>query len=83
MLSRKNARECGKLSLSKYFQEFADGERVAIVREQSQNPAFPKRIQGKTGEIRGKQGNAYKVLIKDGAAEKVHLIMPVHLRRMK
>ncbi len=83
MLKRKNRRECGKLSLSKYFQEFDEGDRVAIVREHSEHPKFPERIQGLSGMIIGKRGYAYIVKIKEGGKEKVHIIQPVHLKKLK
>ena len=78
MLKRKNAHTHGKLSLSRYFQEFAEGDRVAIVREHSENPKFPKRIQGISGVVIGQRGASYMVKIKEGNKEKLHIIKPVH-----
>lgn len=83
MLKRKNIRQRGKLSLSNYFQEFVKGDRVAIVREHSENPKFPKRIQGISGVIAGQRGSAYIVRIKEGNKEKIHIIKPVHLKKLK
>jgi len=83
MLKRKSARTHGKLPLSRYFQEFADGDRVAIVREHSENPKFPKRIQGISGVVEGRRGAAYIVKIKEGNKEKIHIIKPVHLKKLK
>jgi large subunit ribosomal protein L21e len=83
MLKRKKVRTRGKLSLSKYFQEFKQGDRVAIVREHSQNPKFPKRIQGITGTVEGSRGAAYVVKIKEGNKEKTHIIKPVHLKKIQ
>lgn len=83
MIKRKNIREKGKLSLSKYFQKFSEGDRVAIVREHSENPKFPKRIQGLTGKIEGMRGKAYLVKVKEGNKEKLHILKPVHLKKIK
>jgi len=83
MLNRKKVKTKGKLSLSKYFQEFQEGDRVAIVREHSENPKFPKRIQGLCGEIKGTRGKAYIVKIKQGNKEKIHIMKPVHLKKLK
>lgn len=82
MIKRKKIRTRGKLSLSKYFQEFKEGDRVGIVREHSENPQFPKRIQGITGIVQGARGAAYIVKIKEGNKEKIHIIKPVHLKKI-
>jgi len=83
MIKRKKARTKGKLALSKYFQEFKQGDRVTIVREHAENPSFPKRIQGLSGEVKGKRGRAYLVSIKEGNKLKTHIIKPVHLKKLK
>ena len=83
MLTRKRIRERGKLSLSKYFQELEKGDKVAVVREQSQDPRFPKRIQGLSGIVMGKRGKAVIIKIKEGNKEKTHIIKPVHLKKLK
>jgi ribosomal protein L21E len=83
MIKRKGSKLHGKVRLSQYFQEFKEGDKVAIVREHSLNPAFPKRIQGKTGLIAGMRGRACIVVINDGNAKKIHIIAPAHLKRLK
>ena len=83
MIKRKNVKLHGKLQLSKYFQEFKNGDKVAIIREHSLNPGFPFRIQGKTGVIEGARGRAYIVKINDGNAKRIHIIMPAHLKKLK
>lgn len=75
----KKVREKGKLRLSKYFQEFSEGESVAVVKEISMQPKFPDRIQGRTGVVEGKQGRAYKVKIN----KKKFLIEPIHLKKIQ
>ncbi len=83
MLKRKNIKNRGKLGLSQYFQEFEIGQKVAIVREHSLNPAFPKRIQGLTGNVIGTKGKAYIIRALDGKEAKDYIIMPMHLKKIK
>jgi len=82
MIKRKQAKTHGKLSLSHYFQELKEGDRVAIVREQSLNPAFPERIQGKSGVVSGKKGRACVIKVFDGEELKTYIIKPMHLRKL-
>jgi large subunit ribosomal protein L21e len=83
MVRRKEIRTRGKISLSKYFQKFKEGDAVAVKRDISLNANFPKRIQGKTGTIKGKRGKVYIVKIKDISKEKEFLIEPIHLKKIK
>jgi len=83
MVRRKKVRTRGKLQLSKYFQEFKEGDTMGIVKEQSIPNPLSKRMQGRTGKIESKRGNAYIVTIKDQNKEKKFIVNPVHLRRMK
>ena len=83
MIANKSQREHGKLKLSNYFQNFEKGDRVAVVRELLVQPKFPAKIQGRSGKIVGKRGNSYLVSMKDLAKEKLYIIHPVHLRKLK
>jgi large subunit ribosomal protein L21e len=83
MISKKNVKTRGKIKLSRYFQEFKNGEHVAVIREHSQNPAFPKRIQGRNGIVIGKKGKAYIIKIVDGSLEKFFAIKPIHLTKIQ
>ena len=82
-MKKKPVREKGKLKFSRYFQEFRDGDRVSIVREVSVNSNFPERFQGRSGVIDGRRGRAYSVRINDQNKEKIFLIEPIHLRKLK
>jgi len=82
MIKRKSTKSRGKLKLSKYFQEFETGDRVAIVREHALNPAFPFRIQGKSGVISGQKGSYYVIKLMDGNEEKTYIIAPAHLKKV-
>jgi len=70
MGKRKKVRTRGKVQLSRYFQELKEGDRVSIVREPSIKSSFPKRLQGKTGIIKGRRGKACITVIKDQNKEK-------------
>ncbi len=80
---RKRVRERGKIKLSRYFQELKPGDKIAIVRELALQPAFPRRLQGRTAIVEKKQGSAYVVKLKDGSKEKRFIIHPVHLKKLK
>lgn len=83
MLKRKLVREKGKIKLSSYFQKFKEGDRVAVRRELSKQPKFPKRLQGRSGIVSGKRGNSYTVKINDISKEKMYIIHPIHLKKLK
>jgi len=83
MARRKNVRLRGKISLSNYFRKFKENDSVAVKREISVGANFPKRIQGRTGIVKGKKGRAYIVKIKDQAKEKEFIIPAVHLKKIK
>lgn len=77
-----NLRERGKLSLSRYFQEFKDGDKVGLkVFSGVQKGRFFPRFHGHTGTIVGKRGFCYAVKIKDGGKEKTLYVHPIHLKK--
>lgn len=82
MLKRKKIREKGKLKFSRYFQNLEEGDKVAVVKELSLKTGFPKTLQGKTGIIEDKRGNAYNVRFNIGKS-KTFIIHPVHLKKLK
>jgi len=83
MIKRKTLKNKGKIKLSRYFQDFEKGERVAVIKELALQPRFPQKLQGRTGIIDGKRGNSYILKIKDLNKEKIYIIHPVHLMRIK
>ena len=82
MVGRKKIKTRGKLSLSRYFQNLKEGDRVSIAREPSVASSFPKRMQGRTGTVENRRGRTYMVKIKDHEKEKRYLIAPIHLKKM-
>ncbi len=83
MVNRKPVRTRGKLQLSKYFQEFKEGDSVAVVEERALKAPFPKRLQGRTGKIDKKIGRSYSVKINDQTKEKTFIVSPIHLKKIK
>jgi len=82
MATHKTPRTRGKISLTKYFQKFVPGDLVAVARELSQIFGYSKRIQGRTGKVLAKRGEAYEVKINDLNKEKKYLIKPIHLKKI-
>ena len=83
MVKRKAVRTRGKLRLSRYFQEFKEGDVVAVTKEKSIKSSFPVRLQGRTGVIETKRGKSYVIKIKDQNKEKQFIIEPIHLKKIK
>ena len=65
------------------FQKLEKGDRVVVVKELAVEGSFPKRLQGKTGLVEEKRGDAYLVKIRDGKKEKKFIVKPVHLKKLK
>lgn len=83
MLKRKKPREKGKISFSRYFQEFKPGESVSVVRELSIPIGYQKKVQGRTGKIIQKRGSAYEVEIYDLNKKKTYFVKPIHLKKIQ
>ena len=80
---RKNYREKGKISTTRFLQEFNIDDRVALVAEPAYHKAmYHTRFHGKIGKIIGKRGRCYEVMIKDGSKQKVLIVHPVHLKKV-
>jgi large subunit ribosomal protein L21e len=80
---KKDVRSKSKISLSKYFQTFNEGDRVLLKAEPAvQKGMYYPRFHGLTGIVKGKQGNCYVINIKDSKKEKSVLVHPVHLRKV-
>jgi large subunit ribosomal protein L21e len=82
MLKRKQVSTRGKISFTRYFQEFKAGDSVAVVREHSVPLGYSHRVQGRTGKVISKQGDAYEVIINDLDKPKKYFIRPIHLKRI-
>jgi large subunit ribosomal protein L21e len=81
---KQHYRNKGKVPLSKYFQAFKAGDRVALVATAnvSKGMYFP-RLHGKVGKVTGQRGFCYRVAVMDGRKEKLFNVHPVHLKLIK
>ncbi|MEE9525818.1 MAG: 50S ribosomal protein L21e [Candidatus Woesearchaeota archaeon] len=78
----KSVRTKGKISLTKYFQKFKEGDKVILKAEPAvQKGMYHPRYFGKNGTIKGKKGRCYEVTIKDRTKQKVLIVHPVHLKK--
>ena len=79
---RKQKRARGKISMTRYFQSFAPGDRVYLTVESAvQKGMYHPSFVGKSGIVKGKRGKCYEVTINDLGKEKTLVIHPVHLRK--
>ena len=77
-------RERGKLSLSRYFQEFKEGDKVNLkINSSVQTGQFFTRFNGLTGVVTGKRGFCYQVKIYDQDKEKQLFVHPIHLKKQE
>ncbi|MBM3230074.1 50S ribosomal protein L21e [Candidatus Pacearchaeota archaeon] len=82
MLKHKNPRKRGKISFSAYFKELKEGDTIAVVKEHSVPFKYSSRMQGRTGKVIAKRGEAYEVEVKDLGRPKRYMIHPVHLHKV-
>jgi large subunit ribosomal protein L21e len=79
----KNHREKGKISLTKYFQEFNVGDRVKLLAEPAiQTGMYFPRFHGLVGTVENKKGHCYNIIIKDKNKQKCLIVHPVHLTKV-
>lgn len=80
---RKRRRERGKISTTRFLQEFGIGDRVVIKPEPSYHKGIPhQRFMGALGVVKGKRGRSYIVEVKDGKKRKILFLPPVHLKKV-
>lgn len=81
---RKNPSDRGLIPINKALQEFDEGEKVKINIEPSVQKGQPhRRFHGRTGKVKGKQGSAFIVKVKDGGKEKKVITRSEHLERLE
>jgi len=83
MIKRKRTKDKGKVSLTRYFQEFQVGDSVAVVRDLAHIFGYSTRVQGKTGKVISKKGKAYHVEIYDMNKLKKYFIRAIHLKKIQ
>ena len=79
---KKTPRTKGKISLSKFMQEFKMNDKVVLHADSGyQKGMYLPRFHGKSGTIVHKRGACYLIRIKDGGKVKDLIVHPVHLKR--
>lgn len=74
-------RERGTSPPQRAIQTFSPGDRVHLKLDPSVHEGrFDPRYSGRTGEVIGPQGDAFKVRITDGSKEKTIITVAAHLR---
>ncbi|RLE45185.1 50S ribosomal protein L21e [Candidatus Woesearchaeota archaeon] len=80
---KKHFRKKGKISLSRYFAQFKEGEKAVLNAEPAiQNGIYHAKFHGLIGTIIGQSGESYKIKIRDGRKEKTLYVHPVHLKKV-
>ena len=80
---QKNTRDKGKISITRFFQEFVKGDKVLLAAEPAvQTGMYDPRFHSKVGMVESKRGHCYNVAIKDGGKAKSLIVHPIHLRKM-
>lgn len=80
---RKPVSQRGKISITSYLAKYNDGDRVQLKAEPAiQKGIYHLNFHGKSGIVKGMQGNCYKVYVKDGDKDKCLLVHPVHLAKL-
>jgi len=78
----KNAKDKGKISLTKYFQKFNIDDRVILKADPAvQKGMYHVTFHGKSGLIKTQKGACYEVEIKDGGKLKTVIVHPIHLKQ--
>ena len=72
----------GKISITKFFQELKEGDKVVLKAEPAvQSGIYFRRFHGKAGTVKAKRGTCYEVEIKDFNKSKTVIVHPVHLQK--
>ena len=80
----KNIRAKGKIKIRQFLQQFKDGDRVVLKAEPAyQKGMYHPRFHGRQATVVGKKGSCYECQIKDINKEKVLIVHPVHLQKVK
>ncbi|MDG5775005.1 50S ribosomal protein L21e [Haloarculaceae archaeon H-GB2-1] len=78
---KNDPRDRGTSPPQRSVQEFENGQKVHLKIDPSvPDGRFHPRFDGLTGQVAGKQGQAYKVEINDGGKDKTLIVKPAHLR---
>ena len=80
----RTVRARSKSAVVRAIQEFETGAKVHVLIDPSIHKGMPHpRFHGKTGEVVGKRGRAFVLLVTDGNATKTVITLPEHLMAQK
>ena len=80
---KKHYKEKGKLSLTRYLQNFNTGDKVIMNAEPSVHEGqYHTRFHGKYGIVQKNRGKCYEVEIDDHGKKKMLIVHPAHLKRL-
>ncbi len=80
---RKNVKEHGKISITRYFQKLQEGDKVLLKAEPGvQTGLYHARFHAYPGIVTGSSGRCYTVSINDQGKRKELIVHPVHLKKM-
>jgi large subunit ribosomal protein L21e len=80
---KKERRNKGKISISRFMQSFKAGQKVHLIPESAMHKGdYHTRFIGKTGTVKASRGKCYEVAITDGNKEKLLIVHPIHLKMM-
>ena len=81
---KKNIRSRGKISISRYLQEFKIGDRVMLDAEPAiQKGMYHPRYHSLVGVVVGRRREGYQVRINDNDNVKDIFVRAIHLRGVK
>jgi large subunit ribosomal protein L21e len=79
---KKEKRQRGKISITRYFQIFSIGDRILLdVEPAVQKGMYSPRFMGKSGIVKSKRGKCYEITISDLGKKKTLIVHPVHLKK--
>mgnify|MGYP003970947301 FL=1 len=80
----KSRSQKGKISLTNYLQKLDIGQRVCLKAEPAvQKGMYFPRFHGRIGTVSKMKGRCYEVIINDHNKEKIVVVHPVHLVKVK
>ncbi|MFH1641315.1 MAG: 50S ribosomal protein L21e [Nanoarchaeota archaeon] len=81
---KKHIRTKGKISINNYLQLLNTGDKVCLrVEPAIQKGMYHPRFIGRTGVVKCKTGRCYEVSINDKGKDKILVVHPIHLKRLK
>jgi large subunit ribosomal protein L21e len=79
-LLKKEARERGKIGLSKLLHEYKSGDKVLIKVDSGVHKGMPhRRYFGKIGTVIDRRGGSYLIGVRQGEAMKEIIVRPEHI----